>query len=96
MVRANEPSRALPDTPSEWFAFDAIILSNASRDFLSDQHLAWIEEWIGRRGGGLCMTGGPRSFASGQWNDTSVGKMLPVELLPGVAIGTALRRRSTP
>ena len=50
---------------------------------LSDQHLAWIEEWIGRRGGGLCMAGGPHSFASGQWNDTSVGKMLPVELTPG-------------
>jgi uncharacterized membrane protein len=85
VVRANETSRALPDTPSEWFAFDAIILSNASRDFLSDQHLAWVEEWIGRRGGGLCMAGGPRSFASGQWADTSVGKMLPVELLSGTS-----------
>jgi uncharacterized membrane protein len=85
VVRANETSRALPETPSEWFAFDAIILSNASRDVLSDQHLAWVDEWIGRRGGGLCMAGGPRSFAGGQWNETSVGKMLPVDVLPGVS-----------
>ncbi len=28
------------------------------------------------------MVGGPNSFASGQWNETPVGKMLPVELIP--------------
>ena len=83
MVRTNEQGRGFPETASELFAFDAIILSNVPRDSLSDQHLAWIEEWIGRRGGGLCMVGGPNSFASGRWNETSVGKMLPVELLPG-------------
>jgi uncharacterized membrane protein len=83
MVRTNEQWRGFPETASELFAFDAIILSNVPRDSVSDQHLAWIEEWIGRRGGGLCMAGGPHSFASGRWNETSAGKMLPVELLPG-------------
>ena len=83
MVRTDEQWRGLPETPSELFAYDAIILSNVPRDVLSDQHLAWIDEWIGRRGGGLCMVGGPNSFASGRWNETSVGKMLPVELVPG-------------
>jgi uncharacterized membrane protein len=74
--------RELPDNPSQFFAFDAIILSNITRDVLSDQHLALIEEWVVRRGGGLCMVGGPNSFASGRWNETAVSKMLPVELLP--------------
>ena len=82
VVRANENWRGLPETPSEWFAFDAIILSNVPREVLSDQQLAWVEEWIGRRGGGLLMAGGPNSFASGRWNETSVGAMLPVELTP--------------
>jgi uncharacterized membrane protein len=81
VVRANENWRGLPETPSEWFAFDAIILSNVPHEVLSDQHLAWVEEWIGRRGGGLCMAGGPNSFASGRWNETPVGKMLPVDLI---------------
>jgi uncharacterized membrane protein len=81
LVRADERTRGLPETPSELFAYDAIILSNVPREALSDQHLAWVDEWIGRRGGGLCMAGGPSSFASGLWNDTSVGKMLPVELV---------------
>ena len=60
--------------------YDAIILSNVPRDTLSDQHLVWIEDWIARRAGGLCMVGGPNSFAGGRWNDTSISKMLPVEL----------------
>jgi uncharacterized membrane protein len=82
LVRSDERQRGLPESPSELFAYDAIILSNVPREALSDQHLAWIDEWISRRGGGLCMVGGPNSFASGQWNATPVGKMLPVELNP--------------
>jgi len=82
LVKTDERYRRLPENPSQFFAYDAIILSNVPRDVLSDQHLAWIEEWIGRRGGGLCMVGGPNSFASGRWNETSVGQMLPVELIP--------------
>jgi uncharacterized membrane protein len=82
LVRTDERGRGLPENPSELFAYDAIILSNVPRDALSDQHLAWVDDWIGRRGGGLCMVGGPNSFASGQWNETTVGKMLPVELMP--------------
>ena len=95
LLDAGENRRALADfprTPSQLFAYDAIILSNVPRDVLSDQHLAWIDEWIGRRGGGLCMVGGPNSFASGRWNETSVGQMLPVELAPG---GTRLGRGGT-
>jgi uncharacterized membrane protein len=82
LVRTDERARGLPENPSELFAYDAIILSNVPRDAVSDPHLAWIEEWIGRRGGGLCMVGGPNSFAAGRWNETSVGKMLPVEIVP--------------
>ena len=85
----------LPDSPSVLFAYDAIILSNVARDALSDQHLVWIEDWIGRRAGGLCMVGGPNSFASGRWNDTSVGKMLPVELGAAGMTGMSRSRRST-
>jgi uncharacterized membrane protein len=82
LVRADDRGRGLPDTPSELFAYDAILLSNVPRDAVSDQALAWLDEWIGRRGGGLCMVGGPNSFASGHWGETTVGKMLPVALLP--------------
>jgi uncharacterized membrane protein len=78
--RVDENGRGLPETPSELFAYDAIILSNVPREVFSDKYMGWIDEWIGRRGGGLCMVGGPNSFGSGRWADTPVGRMLPVEV----------------
>jgi uncharacterized membrane protein len=80
IARTDETKRGLPETPSELFAYDAIILSNVPREIFSDRYMGWIDEWIGRRGGGLCMVGGPNSFASGRWADTPLGRMLPVEI----------------
>jgi uncharacterized membrane protein len=55
------------------------VLSNVPRDALSDDVLGWVEEWIGKRGGGLLMAGGPRAFGAGDWTGTAVERMLPVE-----------------
>jgi uncharacterized membrane protein len=82
LQRVDERARGLPESPSEWFAYDALILSNMPREALSDQQVAWVDEWIARRGGGLAMVGGPNSFASGRWAATPIGTMLPVELMP--------------
>lgn len=68
-----------PQTAAELLAYDAIVLSNVPRVALSDDVLGWIEEWIGKRGGGVLMAGGPRSFGGGAWNGTRVERMLPVE-----------------
>ena len=59
LVQADERYRKLPENPSQFFAYDAIILSNVPRDVLSDQHMAWVEEWIGRRGEGSAWSAGP-------------------------------------
>ena len=75
-----DDGRGLPETPSELFAYDAIILSNVPHQVFSDKYMGWIDEWISRRGGGLCMVGGPNSFGSGRWADTPIGRMLPVEV----------------
>jgi uncharacterized membrane protein len=69
----------LPQTAAELLAYDAIVLSNVPSAALSDKVLGWIEEWIGKRGGGLLMAGGPRSFGAGGWNGTAIERMLPVE-----------------
>jgi uncharacterized membrane protein len=68
-----------PQTAAEMLAYDALILSNVSRDALPEEALGWVEEWIGKRGGGLLMAGGPRSFGAGGWAGTAVERMLPVE-----------------
>ncbi len=73
--------RAFPQTAAELLAYDAIVLSNVPRSALGDQILGWVDEWIGKRGGGLLMGGGPRSFGAGGWTGTAVERMLPVEFL---------------
>jgi uncharacterized membrane protein len=75
--------RGFPTTIAELAAFDAIILSDVSAEAFTETQLAWIEQWIGQRGGGLCMVGGEHSFASGGWDQTPLAAMLPVEMLPG-------------
>ena len=85
----------LPETPSQFFAYDAIILSNVSRDALSDQHLAWIDEWIGRRGGGLCMVGGPAVSHRGDGARLPSARCFPVQLARGPRLGRGSGERST-
>lgn len=72
-------ARGFPDTQAELAAFDAVILSNISRSSLDDEQLEWLETWVNGRGGGLCMLGGPDSFASGGWHESPLARMLPVE-----------------
>jgi uncharacterized membrane protein len=72
---------AFHQTAAELLAYDAIVLSNVPRSALSDEILGWVDEWVGKRGGGLLMAGGPRSFGAGGWTGTVVERMLPVEFL---------------
>jgi uncharacterized membrane protein len=70
---------AFHQTAAELLAYDALVLSNVPRSALSDEVLGWVEEWIGKRGGGLLMAGGPQSFGAGAWAGTVIERMLPVE-----------------
>lgn len=78
-----DTSRGFPETKAELAAFDAIILSDIPERAFVDKQLEWIQEWVGQRGGGLLMVGGPRSFGSGGWEGTKIAEMLPVDFLNG-------------
>ncbi len=78
-----DSQRGFPESSAELSAFDGLILSNVRRDQFTDEQIGWIERWVNERGGGLCMVGGPSSFASGGWNDTEIEKMLPVLIQDG-------------
>lgn len=73
-------NRGFPETVAELAAFDAIIISNTARRSFTEDQLDWIEQWIEKRGGGLCMIGGPNSFAAGGWKDEVIERMLPIEM----------------
>jgi len=72
------PSASFPASPALLFAYDAVIFNDAPASVLREQQEAWIEEWIAGRGGGLCMVGGPRSFAAGGWRRSRIAEILPV------------------
>jgi len=82
-------ARAFPETRAQLFAHDAIILSDVGRDHFADEQLALIDQWIRERGGGLCMVGGPRSFADGGWSDSAVAGMLPLAFSAGAQSWTS-------
>ncbi|HUG68957.1 MAG TPA: glutamine amidotransferase, partial [Pirellulaceae bacterium] len=73
-----DATRGFPQTSAELSAFDAVILSNVSRNLFTDEQIEWIDRWVSQRGAGMCMLGGPYSFASGGWSGDTIEKMLPV------------------
>ncbi|TXT39021.1 MAG: putative membrane protein [Planctomycetota bacterium] len=85
-------ARGFPETVAELSAFDAIILSDVAANTFTEQQLEWLDKWIGQRGGGLLMVGGQRSFSAGDWDDTPLAAMLPIEMradndwLPGTQV----------
>lgn len=66
-------------TVAELSAFDAIVLSDVPCQAMDSEQLTWIETWVRRRGGGLCMVGGPNSFGSGGWQGSVIEQVLPVK-----------------
>jgi uncharacterized membrane protein len=73
-----------PATREELFSYRALILGSVEASFFTHDQLRMIEEFVSRRGGGLLMLGGRRSFAEGGWGGTPVADALPLLLGEGV------------
>ena len=69
-----------PKTREELFAYRAIILGSVEAAAFSPDQLRMLADFVGKRGGGLLMIGGRRSFEEGGWAGTPVAEVLPVEL----------------
>lgn len=77
---ADELVSAFPKTREELFAYRSLILGSLEAAALTGDQLKMIAEFVDRRGGGLLMLGGPRSFAEGGYAGTAVADVLPVVL----------------
>jgi uncharacterized membrane protein len=71
---------AFPKTREELFAYRSLIIGSLEAAALTGDQLRMIAEFVDRRGGGLLMLGGPRSFAEGGYAGTAVADVLPVVL----------------
>jgi uncharacterized membrane protein len=79
----DELAEGFPKTREELFAYRAIILSSVEAASFSPEQLRMLAEFVSKRGGGLLMLGGRRSFAEGGWAGTPVAEVLPVQFESG-------------
>jgi uncharacterized membrane protein len=69
-----------PKTRDELFAYRGLILGSIEAGAFTGDQLRMIAEFVERRGGGLLVLGGSRSFAEGSYAGTPVADALPVVL----------------
>jgi uncharacterized membrane protein len=71
-----------PKTREELFSYRALILGSVEAAAFTGDQLQMISDFVDRRGGGLLMLGGARSFAEGGYGGTPVADALPLAIDP--------------
>jgi len=71
-----------PKTRDELFRYRGLILGSIEAGAFSGDQLQMIADFVDRRGGGLLMLGGPRSFGEGGYGGTPVADVLPLQIDP--------------
>jgi uncharacterized membrane protein len=71
-----------PKAREELFRYRALILGSVEAGVFSGDQLQMIAEFVERRGGGLLMLGGARSFGEGGYGGTPVADALPLLIDP--------------
>lgn len=71
-----------PKTREELFAYRGLVLGSIEAGAFTGDQLQMIADFVDRRGGGLMMLGGARSFSEGGYAGTAVGEVLPLVLDP--------------
>ena len=77
---ADELAGAFPKSREELFAYRGIILGSVEAASFTPEQLRMLADFVNRRGGGLLMLGGRRSFGEGGYGGTPVADVLPVVL----------------
>lgn len=74
-----QPS-TVPSTISEFTEYSAIIFVDVFADDLREGFMENLENYVKNYGGGFIATGGTNSFALGNYRDTPIETVLPVEM----------------
>ncbi len=78
VTNPDELIAGFPKTREELFQYRALVLGSVEAASFTPEQLRMIADFVNKRGGGLLMLGGRRSFAEGGWGGTPVGEVLPV------------------
>lgn len=76
--RAAHLGAGFPDSRRALFVYDALALANVESDELRRDQLAWIHDFVARRGGGLVMFGAG-SFRGPGWSGTPLEAVVPLD-----------------
>lgn len=79
---ALELSAGFPTTREELYQYEAVILGDIDRDFLTDEQLEMLQDFVAERGGGLLVAG----MLQDQFVDTVLADILPVTLVPSTVL----------
>ncbi|MEM6277960.1 MAG: hypothetical protein AAF733_00675 [Verrucomicrobiota bacterium] len=60
--------------------YRAIIIDDVEAEQFTQDQQELMDRFVARRGGTVIMLGGQESFQAGGWNNTSIGRLLPVYL----------------
>ena len=71
-----------PKTREELFSYRGLILGSIEAGAFTGDQLQMIADFVDRRGGGLLMLGGARSFGEGGYGGTPVADALPLTIDP--------------
>ncbi len=75
-----------PKRAEDLFGYTAIILDDLESEFFTRDQMSLLQKFVSERGGGLMMLGGYESLTRGEYDDTPIGRMLPVYLDSGRAL----------
>ncbi|MFP4105177.1 MAG: glutamine amidotransferase [Phycisphaerae bacterium] len=67
-------------TLEDWIGYHAIIFGDVDETYFTPKQLQIIQTLVDEYGKGFCMLGGSKSFGAGQWEDTPIAKLLPVDV----------------
>ncbi len=75
-----ELRNGFPKTPDDLFGYHAVIIDDLEAAFFTRDQMALLDKFVTRRRGGLLMLGGTESLREGAYQQTPIGRMLPVYL----------------
>jgi len=78
----DELEGGFPKTREELFRYRGLILGSVEAGIFSGDQLQMISDFVEKRGGGLLMLGGARSFGEGGYGGTPVADALPIDIDP--------------
>jgi uncharacterized membrane protein len=77
------PTKGFPRTKRELYKFDVIISSDIPISKFSKKQRDMTVDFVGKFGGGFVMIGGWKAFGPGEYDESVIDKMLPVDMIGG-------------